>query len=68
MEIFLDLQLVFINNMDNFIILGGIDVILIKLNGSDGSLIFGTRLGSSLSDYPEGLIILSNNLFIGGST
>ena len=68
MEISLDLQLVFINIMNNFIILGGYDVILIKLNGSDGLLIFGSRLGSSSNDYPLHIVILSTNLFIGGYT
>ena len=48
--------------------LGGNDIILIKLNGLDGSLIFGTRIGSSFDDFPENLILLSNNLFIGGYT
>jgi len=48
--------------------IGGHDIILMKLSGLNGSLIFGTRLGTGSNDIPSFLQIHFGFLFITGFT
>ena len=48
--------------------LGGYDIILIKLSGVDGSLIFGSRLGTNFNEEAKSIKYSNGMIFIGGIT
>ena len=55
--------------MSYFVLLGSNDIVLIKLNGIDGSLIFGNNYGTGLHEISYSLIVDDlDHVFLGGYT